>query len=76
MGGCANNCAERHYTLMDSTWSIEDKVTNARTQIRNQSYVGELYSLQTSMVAVSNSDVVYGQAQGPYKELAKECICK
>ena len=60
--GCANNCAERHMTLMDSAWSIEDKVTQARNAIRDQSYVGELYSLKTSMVSLANSDVVYGQA--------------
>ena len=64
--GCANNCAERRSTFMDSAWSIEDRVTNARNQIRNESYVGELYSLKTSMVSISNSDVVYGQAQGPF----------
>ena len=74
--GCANNCAERHATFMDSTFSIEDRVNNARNTIKNKSYVGELYSLKTSMVSIANSDVVYGQAQGPYTQLNKECICK
>ena len=74
--GCANNCAERHATFLDSTFSIEDRVTNARNAIRSQSYVGELYSLKTNMVSIANSDVVYGQAQGPYTQLNKECICK
>ena len=55
---------------------IEDRANIAGMRLFNENHVGELYSMVNSKVNPTNSNIIYGQAIGNYKDFAGESVCK